>query len=90
MVEAEFDAPSGIEITSISGEFSEPGRAEKLVNGKPDVTLPVATRAYRLRFLNGSNSRIYKLGWEDGAPFTVIGTSWACWPFCLSVMPSHY
>ncbi|MCA9874524.1 MAG: multicopper oxidase domain-containing protein [Anaerolineales bacterium] len=45
-----------------------------LVNGKPDVILPVATRAYRLRLLNGSNSRIYKLGWEDGAPFTVIGT----------------
>ena len=45
-----------------------------LVNGRPDVTLPVAARAYRLRLLNGSNSRIYKLGWEDGAPFTVIGT----------------
>jgi FtsP/CotA-like multicopper oxidase with cupredoxin domain len=24
--------------------------------------------------LNGSNSRIYKLGWEDGSPLTVIGT----------------
>lgn len=45
-----------------------------LVNGQPDFTLPVATRAYRLRLLNGSNSRIYKLGWEDGTPFTVIGT----------------
>ena len=45
-----------------------------LVNGQPDVTLPVAARAYRLRLLNGSNSRIYKLGWEDGSPFTVIGT----------------
>jgi len=45
-----------------------------LVNGQPDYTLPVANRAYRLRFLNGSNSRIYKLGWEDGTPFTVIGT----------------
>jgi len=45
-----------------------------LVNGQPDFTLPVANRAYRLRLLNGSNSRIYKLGWEDGTPFTVIGT----------------
>ena len=45
-----------------------------LVNGQPDFSLPVATRAYRLRLLNGSNSRIYKLGWEDGTPFTVIGT----------------
>ncbi len=46
-----------------------------LVNGKPDFTLPVATRPYRLRLLNGSNSRIYKLAWEDGTPITVIGTT---------------
>ena len=45
-----------------------------LVNGQPDYTLSVATRAYRLRLLNGSNSRIYKLAWEDGTPLTVIGT----------------
>ena len=45
-----------------------------LVNGKPNFTLPVASRPYRLRLLNGSNSRIYKLAWEDGTPLTVIGT----------------
>ncbi len=45
-----------------------------LVNGKPDFVLPLATRVYRLRFLNGSNSRIYKLVWSDGSPLTVIGT----------------
>lgn len=45
-----------------------------LVNGRPDYVLPVATRAYRLRFLNASNSRIYKLAWHDGSPLTVIGT----------------
>ncbi|MEA3337340.1 MAG: multicopper oxidase family protein [Chloroflexota bacterium] len=45
-----------------------------LVNGQPDFTLPVATRPYRLRLLNGSNSRIYKLGWDNGSSFTVIGT----------------
>jgi blue copper oxidase len=45
-----------------------------LVNGEPDFTLPVAARAYRLRLLNGSNSRIYKLAWSDGTPLTVIGT----------------
>ncbi|MDO9423147.1 MAG: multicopper oxidase domain-containing protein [Methylobacter sp.] len=44
-----------------------------LVNGRPDFVLPVATRAYRLRLLNGSNSRIYKLAWDDGTPLTVIG-----------------
>ena len=45
-----------------------------LVNGKPDVELSVERRAYRLRVLNGSNSRIYKLGWDDGTPLTVIAT----------------
>ncbi len=46
-----------------------------LINGKPDFTLPVATRPYRLRLHNGSNSRIYKLAWEDGTPLTVIATT---------------
>ena len=45
-----------------------------LVNGAPDFVLPVATHPYRLRLLNGSNARIYKLGWSDGSPLTVIGT----------------
>ena len=44
-----------------------------LVNGRPDFRLKVATRAYRLRLLNGSNSRIYKLAWDNGMPMTVIG-----------------
>jgi FtsP/CotA-like multicopper oxidase with cupredoxin domain len=45
-----------------------------LVNGRPDPTWSLATRAYRLRVLNGSNARIYKLAWSDGTPLTVIGT----------------
>ena len=45
-----------------------------LVNGKPDFVLPVESRPYRLRLLNGSNTRIYKLAWSDGSPATVIGT----------------
>ena len=45
-----------------------------LVNGKPNVTFSVKSRAYRFRALNGSNSRIYKLGWDDGTPLTAIGT----------------
>ncbi|PSB40710.1 bilirubin oxidase [filamentous cyanobacterium Phorm 6] len=44
------------------------------VNGKPNFTLSAATRIYRLRILNGSNSRIYKLAWSSGEPLTVIGT----------------
>ena len=45
-----------------------------LVNGKPDYELKVASRSYRLRLLNGSNSRIYKLSWEDGTKLNIIGT----------------
>ncbi|WP_347258286.1 multicopper oxidase domain-containing protein [Methylocaldum sp.] len=44
-----------------------------LVNGQPNAEFEVASRAYRFRFLNGSNARIYKLGWSDGTPVTVIG-----------------
>ena len=45
-----------------------------LINGLADFELAAATRPYRLRLLNGSNSRIYTLAWEDGSPLTVIGT----------------
>lgn len=45
-----------------------------LVNGLPSPTWRLATRPYRMRFLNGSNARIYKLAWRDGTPMTVIGT----------------
>jgi FtsP/CotA-like multicopper oxidase with cupredoxin domain len=44
-----------------------------LVNGRPNAEFEVASRAYRLRVLNGSTARIYKLGWSDGSPVTVIG-----------------
>lgn len=44
------------------------------VNGRPDFVLPVSGQAYRLRLLNGSNSRIYKLAWSDDSKMTVIGT----------------
>jgi FtsP/CotA-like multicopper oxidase with cupredoxin domain len=44
-----------------------------LVNGRPDFVQSVATTAYRVRLLNGSNSRIYKLARDDGKPLTVIG-----------------
>lgn len=47
---------------------------EILVNGKPNTEFVVKSRAYRFRALNGSNSRIYKLGWDDGTPLVAIGT----------------
>jgi FtsP/CotA-like multicopper oxidase with cupredoxin domain len=39
-----------------------------LVNGRVEPVLAVDARTYRVRLLNGSNSRIYKLAWTDGAP----------------------
>jgi FtsP/CotA-like multicopper oxidase with cupredoxin domain len=47
---------------------------EILVNGSPEATFDVASRSYRLRILNGSNSRIYKLAWDDGTPLDVLTT----------------
>ncbi|MGM1057578.1 MAG: multicopper oxidase family protein [Bacteroidota bacterium] len=45
-----------------------------LINGNPEKTLKLkAGCTYRLRLLNGSNSRIYKLAWNDGSPITIFG-----------------
>ncbi len=48
--------------------------ARILVNGRPDYVHSAATRAYRIRLLNGSTSRIHKLAFHDGTPLTVLGT----------------
>jgi len=45
-----------------------------LVNGRERPALSLATRAYRLRLLNGSNARIYKLAWSDDTPMTMIAS----------------
>ena len=45
-----------------------------LVNGRAAFRQAVAAGPYRLRILNGSNARIYRLAWSDGRPLTVIGT----------------
>jgi blue copper oxidase len=45
-----------------------------LVNGQADYTLEAVAAPYRLRLLNGSNARIYKLAWDDDTPLTVIAT----------------
>ena len=44
-----------------------------LVSGHERPVFSLATRAYRVRVLNGSNARVYKLGWSDGTPITVLG-----------------
>lgn len=83
----EFDIPLVIQDRSFDDQnqlvYMTPGTNDMtmgflgdtiMVNGHPDYTLEVATRPYRLRILNGSNSRVYKLGWQDGTPLTVVGT----------------
>lgn len=45
-----------------------------LINGQTNFSKSCKTRIYRLRILNGSNARTYKLAWSDGSPIVVIGT----------------
>jgi len=44
-----------------------------LVSGQVQPSLDVDRRTYRVRLLNGSNARIYKLAWSDRSPMSVIG-----------------
>jgi FtsP/CotA-like multicopper oxidase with cupredoxin domain len=44
-----------------------------LVNGLPQPTTDVDAPWHRVRVLNGSNARIYKLAWSAGIPMFVIG-----------------
>ena len=44
-----------------------------LVSGRVSPTVDVDRRTLRVRLLNGSNARIYKLAWSDGSPMTIIG-----------------
>lgn len=45
-----------------------------LVNGKVNPSMSLEPRAYRLRILNGSNARTYKLAWSNNMPLKIIGT----------------
>ncbi len=45
-----------------------------LVNGQANKTIEVSRSPNRLRLLNLSNARLYKLAWSDGSPMQVIGT----------------
>ncbi|MFA5909750.1 MAG: multicopper oxidase domain-containing protein [Vicinamibacterales bacterium] len=44
-----------------------------LVSGRVQPAIDVDRRTYRVRLLNGSNSRFYKLAWSDESPITAIG-----------------
>src|SRR6185436_17017355 len=55
-----------------------------LVNGKANATAALEPRGYRLRILNGSNARTYKLAWSNNMPLKVIGTDGGLLPAPLS------
>lgn len=79
----EFDLPLVIQDRSFDGQNQLDYSANPmvgflgervLVNGQANYTPEVASAPYRLRLLNGSNARIYKLAWDDETPLTVIAT----------------
>jgi FtsP/CotA-like multicopper oxidase with cupredoxin domain len=45
-----------------------------LANGRPTLSFPAADGAYRLRLLNGSNSRIYRISRSDRKPLVAIAS----------------
>jgi FtsP/CotA-like multicopper oxidase with cupredoxin domain len=55
-----------------------------LVNGKVNAAFNLEPRGYRLRFLNGSNARTYKLAWSNNMPLKVIGTDGGLLPAPVS------
>jgi FtsP/CotA-like multicopper oxidase with cupredoxin domain len=55
-----------------------------LVNGQANASFSLEPRAYRLRFLNGSNARTYKLAWSNSMPLKVIGTDGGLLPAAVS------
>ncbi|MCM4158149.1 multicopper oxidase domain-containing protein [Gramella sp. AN32] len=83
----EFDLPVVIQDRSIDTDnqlvYLDGGRMDSMmgflgdrifVNGRPEQELSLKAGCnYRLRILNGSNSRIYKLAWHNGEPLKVIG-----------------
>ena len=56
-----------------SGEFVVgPYGDSVLVNGTPHPYLDLPAQVVRLRLLNGSNSRVYRVGLQDSSTFHVI------------------
>jgi len=77
-----FNAAGGLVYTkNMNGET---GNAV-LVNGVVQPYLNVASRKYRLRVLNGSNARAYRLALSNGAAFRVIGMEGGLLPAPVSV-----
>lgn len=83
----EFDIPLILQDRILDSDnqlvYLNDGRMERMrgflgnqmfVNGRAERKQNVKKGAYRFRILNGSNSRIYKLAWNDGSDIIAIGT----------------
>lgn len=80
--DASFDKAGNMQYKPRSGGFE--GNTP-LVNGTRDPYLNVNRAVYRLRLLNGSNARIYRLALSDGGPFTLIGNDGGLLATAISV-----
>lgn len=70
-----FDSEGRFEYVTNMGEVELGYMGDTiLVNGTIAPHFDVKRQRTRLRILNGSNARIYNLGWSDGADLVVIGT----------------
>jgi len=68
--DASFDRAGNLDYNPTSSGFK--GKFP-LVNGTLNATLPVAKGVYRLRILNGSNARVFRLAFSNAAAFRIIG-----------------
>lgn len=59
---------------TVTGQFEVTALGDSmLINGVPNAYLDVPSRIVRLRLLNGSNARVYQIGFQDNRNFHVIG-----------------
>jgi len=79
----QFGAGNGLVYGDPSGVVGMLGNVVQ-VNGEQLPTLALAAGPVRLRLLNASNSRIYKLALSDGTPLTVVGTDNAVLPTAVN------
>src|SRR5688500_16795459 len=75
MQDSQFDARNqlvfyaGVMMEMMNGFLGD----RVLVNGQPQPTTEVDAAWHRVRLLNASNARIYKLAWSRDAQMAVIG-----------------
>lgn len=63
-------AMGGGMMGAMTGFFGE----RILANGRPSLSFPAVAGAYRVRLLNGSNSRIYRIARSDRKPLVAIAS----------------